>query len=56
MNSNLSQPQTIKIRQATQLDFQNIAALQTESWKDSYSEILPDSFIEQYVNRIITRH
>jgi len=41
----------MKIRHATQSDFQDIAAIHIESWKDSYSDVLPAEFLDWQINR-----
>jgi ribosomal protein S18 acetylase RimI-like enzyme len=46
----------MKIRPATQSDLQDIAAIHIESWKDSYSEILPAEFLAGQINREFEKH
>ena len=46
----------MKIRQATKTDFQAIAAIHIESWKDSYSDILPAKFLNSQINSDIIAH
>jgi hypothetical protein len=46
----------MKIRRATQSDFQDIAAIHIESWKNSYSDILPVEFLAGQIDRDIERH
>ena len=41
----------MKIRHATQSDFKAIAAIHIESWKDSYSDVLPAEFLNWKINR-----
>jgi ribosomal protein S18 acetylase RimI-like enzyme len=46
----------MKIRRATQSDLQEIAAIHIESWKDSYSNVLPAEFLAGPINRVFERH
>ena len=46
----------MKIRRARQWDLQDIAAIHIESWKDSYSDILPAEFMAGQINRDFDRH
>ena len=46
----------MKIRQATQSDFQAIAAIHIESWKDSYPDVLPAEFLDWKINRVFLKH
>ena len=46
----------MKIRHATQSDFQAIAAIHIESWKDSYSDVLPADFLDWKINRVFLKH
>lgn len=48
--------QTMKIRSATQIDLQDIAAIHIESWKDSYSDVLPAEFLAEKINRELERY
>ena len=45
----------MKIRRATQSDFQDIAAIHIESWKDAYSDVLPAEFLAGHINRVLER-
>ena len=44
------------IRKARRRDFDHIAALQIENWKDAYSEILPNTYLTGHLTNDITRH
>lgn len=46
----------MKIRRATQSDFSDIAAIQAESWKDAYSDVLPAWFLAGQIDRDLARH
>jgi ribosomal protein S18 acetylase RimI-like enzyme len=46
----------MKVRHATQSDFQNIAAIHVESWKDSYSDVLPAEFLTAQIDRDLAQH
>jgi len=46
----------MKIRRATQSDLQAIAAIHAESWKDSYSDVLPAEFLAGQIDRDLARH
>ncbi|MDY6790209.1 MAG: GNAT family N-acetyltransferase [Thermodesulfobacteriota bacterium] len=46
----------MKIRSATQIDLQDIAAIHIESWKDSYSDVLPAEFLAEKINRELERY
>ena len=46
----------MKIRRARRSDFQAIAAIHTESWKDAYSEVLPSEFLDWKINRDFIQH
>ena len=46
----------MKIRCATQSDFSEIAAIQAESWKDVYSDVLPAWFLAGQIDRDLARH
>ena len=46
----------MKIRRSTQSDLQDIAAIQIESWKDSYSDVLPAEFLAGQINQDFERH
>ncbi len=46
----------MKIRRATQSDLQEIAAIHIESWKDSYSDVLPGEFLAEQINRDFERN
>ena len=46
----------MKIRRATQSDLQGIAAIQAESWKDSYSDVLPAEFLTARIDRDLAQH
>ena len=46
----------MKIRHATQSDFQAIAAIHIESWKDAYSDVLPAEFLDSKINRVFLKH
>ena len=47
---------TMKIRRATPSDLQDIAAIQVESWKDSYSDAMPAEFMDGQIDRDIAKH
>jgi len=44
------------IRRATQADLQEIAAIHIESWKDSYTDILPAEFLAGQINQVFEQH
>ena len=46
----------MKIRHATQSDFQSIAAIHIESWKDAYADVLPAEFLDKKITRVFLRH
>jgi ribosomal protein S18 acetylase RimI-like enzyme len=46
----------MKIRRATQSDLQGIAAIHVESWKDSYSDVLPAEFLTAQIDRDLAQH
>jgi ribosomal protein S18 acetylase RimI-like enzyme len=46
----------VNIRHATQSDLQDIAAIHIESWKDSYSDILPAEFLAGHIDGEFKRH
>ena len=46
----------MKIRRAKQSDFSEIAAIQAESWKDVYSDVLPAWFLAGQIDRDLARH
>ena len=46
----------MKIRKATRSDFQDIAAVHVESWKDTYSDVLPAEFMAGQIERELARH
>ena len=46
----------MKIRHATQSDFQAIADIHTESWKDVYSDVLPAEFLDYRINSDFREH
>ncbi len=46
----------MKIRRATQADLQDIAAIHIESWKDSYSDLLPAEFLAGQINQLFEQH
>ncbi len=46
----------MKIRHATQSDLQDIAAIHIESWKDSYSDVLPAEFLIRQIDREFIQH
>jgi ribosomal protein S18 acetylase RimI-like enzyme len=46
----------MEIRQATLIDLQKIAKLHSDSWKDSYSDILPEEFMEKKIDRNLEQH
>jgi ribosomal protein S18 acetylase RimI-like enzyme len=46
----------MKIRPATQSDIQDIAAIHVESWKDSYSDVLPAEFLDEQIDRDLEKH
>ena len=46
----------MKIRHATQSDLQDIAAIHIESWKDSYSDVLPADFLIRQIDREFIQH
>lgn len=50
------QRQPVNIRQATQSDLQDIAAIHIESWKDSYPDVLPATFLAGQIDREFKRH
>ena len=47
---------TMKIRRSTQSDFQDIATIHVESWKDSYSDVFPTEFMAGQIDRDLTLH
>lgn len=46
----------MKIRHAAQSDFQGIAAIHAESWKDSYASVLPAEFLAKQIDIDIAKH
>jgi hypothetical protein len=44
------------IRRATQSDLQDIAAIQVESWKDSYSDVMPAEFMTGQIDQDLAKH
>ena len=46
----------MNIRHTTQSDFQEIVDIHIESWKDSYSDVLPAEFLDMQINRDVLRH
>jgi ribosomal protein S18 acetylase RimI-like enzyme len=46
----------MRIRHATPSDFQHIAAIHIESWKDSYADVLPARFLAEQINRALTTY
>jgi ribosomal protein S18 acetylase RimI-like enzyme len=46
----------MKIRRATQSDLQGIATIHVESWKDSYSDVLPEEFMAEQIDRDLAQH
>ena len=46
----------MKIRHATQLDSQAIAAIHIESWKDTYADVLPAEFLDWKINSVFLKH
>lgn len=46
----------MKIRHATPSDLQGIAAIHVESWKDSYSDVLPAEFLAEQMDRDLAQH
>jgi ribosomal protein S18 acetylase RimI-like enzyme len=46
----------MKIRRATQSDLQDIAAIQVESWKDAYSDVMPAEFMTGQINQDLAKH
>jgi ribosomal protein S18 acetylase RimI-like enzyme len=46
----------MKIRRATQSDLKGIATIHIESWKDSYSDVLPAEFLAEQIDRDLAQH
>jgi len=46
----------MKIRRANQSDFQEIAAIHIESWKDSYADVLPAEFLSEQIHKNFEAH
>jgi len=46
----------MKIRRAAPSDFQSIAAIHAESWKDSYADELPAEFLAGRIDRVLVRY
>ncbi len=46
----------MKIRRATQSDLQDIAAIHIESWKDSYSDVMPAEFMAGQIDQDLAQH
>ena len=46
----------MKIRSATQSDLQVLADIHIESWKDSYSDVLPPEFLAGQIDIDLTEH
>jgi ribosomal protein S18 acetylase RimI-like enzyme len=46
----------MKIRSATRSDFSDIAAIQAESWKDAYADVMPAWFLAGQIDRDLARH
>ncbi|MBT8358710.1 MAG: GNAT family N-acetyltransferase [Deltaproteobacteria bacterium] len=46
----------MKIRSATQSDHQALADIHIESWKDSYSDVLPQEFLAGQIDLALVKH
>ncbi len=46
----------MKIRRATQSDLQDITAIHVESWKDSYSDVMPAEFMAGQIDQALAQH
>ena len=46
----------MKIRSATQSDIKILADIQIESWKDSYSDVLPPEFLAGQIDLALAKH
>ena len=46
----------MKVRRAKQSDFSEIAAIQAESWKDAYADVLPSWFLAGQIDRDLAKH
>lgn len=46
----------MKIRRAAQSDLQDIAAIHIESWKDSYSDVMPAEFMAGQIDQDLAQH
>jgi len=46
----------MNIRPATPSDFNDIAAIQIESWRDTYADDLPWEFISGKIGQVLSRH
>ena len=46
----------MKIRRATQSDLQVITAIHVESWKDSYSDVMPAEFMAGQIDQNLAQH
>ncbi len=46
----------MEIRLATQSDFQDIVKIHAESWKDSYSDVLPVEFMDKQIDQELAHH
>jgi hypothetical protein len=46
----------MNIRPALEADLSNIIALQTESWKDAYSDILPEEYLNFQLTSDLKQH
>lgn len=46
----------MKIRRAAQSDFQSIAHIHAQSWKDSYADDLPAEFLAGRIDRVLVKY
>jgi len=46
----------MKIRRATPSDYQDIAAIQVESWKDAYPDVMPAEFMAGQIDQDLAQH
>jgi len=46
----------MKIRRATDSDLQDIISIHVESWKDTYSNVLPAEFMAGQIDQALAKH
>ena len=53
---NYSKENSVNIRRAQISDFPSIAAVQTESWRDTYADVLPADYLQNQIAADLERH